>query len=605
MLNIKTLKMRKNIFHTLIGVAAIAVATTTYTSCNKPFEPTLQEDYGTDGGVSKTQKMLVIVVDGAVGLEVQKIQPPYISVLTDNSIYSWNGLTDTRKTPVTNALGWTSLLTGVNQDKHNVTGEDFTGNQLQQYPSVFSRLKQLRPEWRTAAYGASQAFITNLASDATEKTTFSGNDEAVADATLNDIATKDSRLIVAQFHDVDLAGQAGAYSEADAGYKAAVLKTDTYIRELVEALGRRSTYNLENWMIIVTSNKGSVVADDPVAADKLAYDDSRRNTFFVCYAPNLKVNYRPGSLPFSGNTPVYQGGAQQASKAQTLNAGSTLDIGASGSYTIECKVRIPTGNYYYPAILSKRASFSGGVVGWVFFLEANFWMVNFGQTGLGNRQIRGHAISDGKWHTLTVTIKQVDATTRRVETFTDGVYYDGGITDGTRNIHSYGNLNSPAPLTFGQLSGDDVTGLKNYNITDVKIYDTAFSREYIAANYCRTSHPQEETNTLDNLLAYWSCRDIAKVNVNGTEREALLAQSGKITDQQVLSNLAMPLSGSYGKTSFVEVVNGICPTPDANSYKVVPNSVDLVTQLMAWMGVMPTKEWGLDGSTWLTSYMNL
>ncbi|WP_315823579.1 DUF4983 domain-containing protein [Paraflavitalea speifideaquila] len=55
----------------------------------------------------------------------------------------------------------------------------------------------------------------------------------------------------------------------------------------------------------------------------------------------------------------------------------------------------------------------------------------------------------------------------------------------------------------------------------------------------------------------------------------------------------------------MEVVNNVCPTPDANSFKVVPNSVDMVTQVLGWMGVNPTATWGLDGSTWLTSFMNL
>lgn len=580
-----------------------------FIGCNKTFDNTLQQDYGDDGGAGKKQKMLVIIVDGAVGGEVQRMQAPYLTVLADNAIYSFDGLTDTRKDAVTNALGWTTLMTGVTSPRHKVTGEDFTGNDLATYPSLFTRLKQQRPNWRTVALGASSAFIENLATDATEKKTLA-NDAAVKDAVVAELKQGNADLVVAQFHDVDMAGVAGAYNADDAGYKGALLKTDEYIQTIVETLSHRGSYSLENWMVIVTSNKGSVLASDPVAADKLAYDDSRRNTFFICYAPNMKVSYKPGSLPFSGTTPVYQGGSAAATKAVGTNAGNLLDIGASGSYTIECKVKIPTGNYYYPAILSKRASFSGGVVGWVFFLEADYWMVNFGQASLGNRQIRGASIADGKWHTLTMTINQQNATTRRVETFTDGVYYDGGITDATRNINSYGNLNSPAGFNIGQLAADNVTGLVNYSITDVKIYDTAFGRDYIQANSCKTS-PAAEDPYNRNLVGYWSCREITNLATPGGQKKVLAGISGKYKAGDPAypgytnDKLALFLSGNYSSSSFVEVVNNVCPTPDANSFKVVPNSVDVVTQVLAWMGVNATASWNLDGSTWLTSFMNL
>lgn len=584
-----------------MGLLVALVALTTYTACNKTFENTLTEDYGADGGQGKKQKMLVLIVDGAVGTEVRRTQAPYLSVMADNAIYSWDGLTDTRKDPVTNALGWTTLLTGVTAAKHKVTGEDFAGNDLATYPTLFTRLKQQRPGARTVALGASAAFIQNLAADATEKKTLAG-DAAVKDAALAELATGQADLLVAQFHAVDEAGMAGAYNADDAGYKAAILQTDAYIQSIVESLSRRSTYALENWMIIVTANKGSVVPDDPAGADKLAYDDSRRNTFFICYAPNMKVSYKPGSLPFSGTTPVYQGGAAAATKATGNHAGSLLDFGAAGSYTIECKVKIPPGGYYYPAILGKRASFAGGVVGWVFFLEGDYWMINFGQASTGNRQVRGASIADGKWHTLTVTIHQQNATTRRVETFTDGVYYDGGISDATRNINSYGNINSPAPFNIGQLTGDDASNLVNYNITDVKIFDTAFGRDYVQANFCRTAVPEDDPY-FRNLVAYWSCREIAAAG----DKKMLAGTSGKYSSAPGYTNdqLNLFLSGNYSTTSFVEVVNNICPTPDANSYKVVPNGVDVVTQVLAWLGVSPAAAWGLDGSTWLSSFMNL
>ena len=109
-------------------------------------------------------------------------------------------------------------------------------------------------------------------------------------------------------------------------------------------------------------------------------------------------------------------------------------------------------------------------------------MINFGQSGFGNRQIRGHSISDGKWHTLTVVIQQ-EGDARNVYTYTDGVLYP---FTGNRNIADRGNLNSPEDLTIGLLADDD-NDLKNYFVTDIKFYNTDLPGDFIASNYCKTT----------------------------------------------------------------------------------------------------------------------
>ncbi len=561
-------------------------------SCNKSFPNPLEANAG--GGNSTTKinpKVLVILVDGAVGTQVQASTPPVLRSLVDYSIFSWDALSDYDNVNVTNELGWSNLLTVVIVNKHNVTGTTFTGNKFADYPSLFTRLKQQKPGMRTTAFFSSNGIAGELAADATKSESFNENDAAVKDAVKLELTTQNSDIVLAQFHDVDKAGAATSYSVNSAQYKNAILQTDIYIGEILAALKSRSSFNSENWMVIITSNKGSNTVYNP-AGNWSAFDDTRHNSFFFCFNPrfNSKALLKPGALiPYTATAPLYSGTMAQNRRAKVLNSGTAFDIGTAGEMTVQCKVKIPAGNYNYPAIVSKRASFGGGVVGWVFFLEGNYWQINFGQTGLGNRQIRGHAISDGQWHTLTAVIRQEGAA-RNVYTYTDGVMYPG-ISAATRNIASYGNLNSPQPLTIGNLPPDNTTGLKDFYITDVRYYNVALPDSYIANTYCATS-VEPSNQYYNNLLGFWPGFPV--VNDNGVFKMRDISPFSRDFTLE-----------SYSPGSFNDLNANVCPPVTEPVYKTVPNSVDLAVQVYAWFGITVPASWGLDGKNWIPTYSDV
>lgn len=581
----KTHKTRKSII-TGTAFLFLAVLALLY-SCNKTF-PNELPDNGTETPPNLiARKTLLIVVDGAVGSQVKLMAPPTLNSLVDFSIFSWDGLAHTKNTALTNPAGWSTLLTGTNIAKHNVSGPDFSGNNFATYPSLFTRLKQQLPQMRTAAFFSSPEVADNLATDATIKNTF-GNDAAVKDAVKSELATQDPGFVLAQFHSVDAAGAADTYTAASAGYRSAMLQVDAYIGEVLTAMRARSNFKNENWMVIITSNKGSNTAYVPTPpAQWTAFDDTRNNTFFFCYNPRFKsINpTKPGSLiPYIGTSPFYNGTQANNRRAKALNGGTAFDIGSTGSYTIQCKVKFPTGSYNYPAFLSKRASFTAGVVGWLFFREGDYWQINFGQTALGNRQIRGHAIADGEWHTLTVVIRQEGAA-RNVYTYTDGVLYP---FTGTKDIASYGNLNSPQPLTVGNLPPDNVTGLGNYLVTDIRIYNTGLTDSYIANNFCKKDIEPTDIYK-SNLLGFWPCD---KVNADKT-MDDLSGKNHPITIE------------SYNPGSFSDLTTRVCPLITEDVYLTVPLSVDIAPQIFQWFGITAPGSWSLDGKNWVPAYSDL
>lgn len=568
------------------SMATMLAAIVVLISCNKPFPDTLENEYSEEPVKAIDRKVLLIVVDGAVGSEVRAAMPPTLNSLIDFSIFSWDGLNEYSNNPVTNPLSWTTLLTGANSNKHNVTGSDFSTYAAGSYPSIFTRLKQEKPNLRTAAFSASPDVTTHLTADATVKNNFMGNDAAVKEATNAELKTNNPDFIMAQFNDVDKAGASTSYTISSTQYKEAILRVDSYIGEILTAMRARPNYASENWMVIITSNKGSNQRYTPVGTPWSAFEDKSHNTFFFFYNPRFKSQNpsKPTVIPYFGSSPYYSGTQSQNRRAKVLDGGTTYDIGNTGNFTIQCKVKFPVGDYNYPAFLSKRVSFTGGVVGWVFFREGNYWQVNFGQTGMGNRQIRGHAIADGQWHTLTVVIKQEGAA-RNVYTYTDGVLYP---FTGNKDIAPYGNLNSPQPLTVGNLPPDNNTNLQNYLVTDIRFYNADLSASYIANNYCKTDVENNDPYKV-NLLGFWPSTSV-------TPDKKILDESG---------NEHHLIIESYNPASFADITTNVCPAVSESVYKTVPNAVDITMQIYQWFGVIVPPSWNLDGKNWIPAYSDL
>lgn len=577
---------KRNISGLLMVLAVMIMA---LFSCNKDFENTLvktpQDSTAAGKGARKT---LMIIIDGAVGTEVRAAAPNNLTVIADFSIHSYDALSDFAvDSPMSKERGWSNLLTGVNATKHEVTDNNLADNNFSAYPSLFTHLKEKRPDWRTVAFTSSKELADNLAKDATEKTSFAGDDAAVKQAVISELNTKDPAFVLAQFSGVDQAGAAGSYSVTNAGYKAAILKADEYIGELLKALRSRKSFDQEDWIVIITSGKGSNVPKDPAGAGRSAYEDSRRNTLFFAYNPrfNSLNPTRPGSvIPYLGNAPLYDGN-DASSRARVLDDEGTFDFGDQGSFSIQCKVKIKPSNYAYPAIFGKRASFGGGQVGWVFFLEGNLWQMNIGQAGQGNTQVKGQPIADDRWHTLTAVIKQ-EGDKRMVYTYTDGVY-----SGNSANIASKGNINSPAPLTVGFIDGSRNGGSYSpvgYKVTDMRIYDTALEAAYIASNFCRID--LDETDPyINNLIGFWP-----STYINGTN--TLDDLSGKGHDMKV---------DKLNAVKFNDLSTAICPNISEEVYRLVPNSVDAANLIYLWYGILIPEAWHLDGKSWIPTYTDI
>lgn len=566
----------KGILTGMLGSAAM-ILLLMMGSCNKDFPNKLKGDSKNDtlGVNSKTRKVLYIIVDGVRGRALKQINAPNISGIIKNSIYAYDGIAGAEDINLSNGSTWTNMLTGVNPAKHGVVSDDFSTNKLSQYPTMITRLKASRPGLRTAAFSASAAFGANLTADATENKSFEGDDLAVKNAVKTELDRADASIVVAQFHGVEAAGLAGSYETSSIAYANAILKLDTYVGEIMNALSLRKSFSSENWLVVIASNKGGEIAPDPNSADITKFAEGLRNNFVIFYNPRFSSLFVPKpdseKVPYTGSSIRFDYAAD-ARPVAIASSQTMYNFGSFGSYTIEVLFKSNTGNQNYPIFLGKRtAGFTGA--GWNFFLENDKWGLNTGSSD----QLFGKSITDGKWHKLTVVF---DGVAKKVRVYTDGTL------DGETVLRS-DNMNNDAPLRAGYIPGNGNT-TASLLLNELKIFNVALTPTEIAAFSCKTdikpNHPK-----YGNVIGYWPMR------------EGL----GNIVKERSGRGVDMLLGGTVPWETFAVVSPTLCPDIDEAFFKMVPNNVDIPVEIYHWMGVSVPVSWGLTGKSWDPIYSDI
>src|SRR5690606_2679169 len=100
------INIMNKIFICLLIMAEVLTGCTRYENPQPNFEDYELED--ADGGIKR--KVLVIAVDGLVGLELKKEVPANLSAMLQNAKYSYEGIADEN---TSDPASWTTLMTGV------------------------------------------------------------------------------------------------------------------------------------------------------------------------------------------------------------------------------------------------------------------------------------------------------------------------------------------------------------------------------------------------------------------------------------------------------------------------------------------------------------
>lgn len=577
--------MRKNFRYILTWFAALVVVA----ACNKPLVEANSGVEVPSDTTARTEKVLLILIDGAVGDEYRSLALPTLKSLEQNSIFSYDGLNSINNEKVTLEQSWSSIMTGVTSAKHNVT-QSLATNNFGQYPSFLSRLKQVDANFYSVAIAANTALADNLFTAANEKFVFANNDGEVNNKAKSLLAATPADVVVVHFNSPNQAGLSSSYTAASPAYVQAAQNVDGYIKQQIAAVQSRPAFAKENWMIMIVSTTGSNLQNALVPWS--AFEDKNHNTLYFFFNPRFQLRSftKPSAtslIPYQGTTPTYliSGAANNRYASMEAAASSTdLNFGTTGDFTVQCKIKTPTGGINYPSFFGKRASFDGTSPGWLFFFEGNGWGFNVSQGG-GNRQVvTGTVINDNKWHTLTGVVK-LENGVRTITSFTDGVKMGSTAITGW-------NLDSPSPFSAGWRNGSNSGSAKQINITDIRIYNAALPDAYISSNFCRIEVPTTDTY-YNNLIGFWPSSAVFQDPI--TDKYYLKDESPK--------NRKLIIA-EYAKTDFYDSQFGVCPPLSEAVYKLAPLAVDVASQIYSWLGVPARPSWNLDGKSWVPNYSN-
>ncbi len=507
---------------------------------------------------STTQrKVLIISIDGLTGSELKTIAPTNIEALRKTSKYTYEVL---RGQVANDVASWATMITGVSYSKHLIKENTFQPtpkdnshevpavfrngfDYVLQYKSVKTAMVTSWPELRNYVKVVDFAPVVNT-------------DVAVKDSAVN-IITNSVPLgaIMVNFRDVEVAGANGGFVAANTVYKNAVLKADEYVGNLVTALKARKNYENEDWLVIVTTNHGGSDADPKagflIASNKNLKEQEVKKSGFNTI--NFKTNAVVAAVP---------------------NDNGLYNMGTDKDFSVQMQTKF-NKQASYPQFLGKSTA---NYTGWFWMQEGNLWNLEFGGTnngGGGKQQLQiATTLADGSWHTLTMTVKYVNATTRTASAFVDGVFKS------SYNVSASKNINTTELLKVGAVGGD-----ADFYAANLSIFNVALDAAVVTANVTLkdiTKHPNYA-----NLIGFWP------IDEGG---EGVIANKAP-------TGYDLYLTGPFAWASFgTNVPAGTLADPNAAGKSIILTPAAVSATMLYWMNVKILPEFGMDGNPFLNQF---
>lgn len=200
------------------------------------------------------KRVLVIGIDGARVDSLIAANTPNLDDLATNGAASYAAQCSIGQTTVSGP-GWSTLLTGVWANKHNVTDNSFSNPNFANYPHVFARIRQAQPQAYLSSIVHWSPINTYILTNETFKLTGLSDSQVASQAACHLLEAGPDMLFL-HFDDMDAAGHAGGYHPANANYLTAFNTLDGRIGTVLQAVRARETQLGERWLVCVVSDHG-------------------------------------------------------------------------------------------------------------------------------------------------------------------------------------------------------------------------------------------------------------------------------------------------------------------------------------------------------------
>ncbi|MBM7419478.1 MULTISPECIES: LamG-like jellyroll fold domain-containing protein [Chryseobacterium] len=498
---------------------------------------------------AQTKKVLFIGIDGCRPDVMMSSNTPNIQGLLPTSIYSLDGIT---LTPTISGNGWSSMLTGVNVNKHNVPDNNFSNPNYANYRDFLTRIEAHNPSLRTISLAHWAPINNNIIHTADVKTNFS-TDLAVKNAAVQALQNDNPDVLFVDFDDVDHAGHSYGFSSSVSQYVNSIQLTDTYIGEILNTMKNRTTYSNENWLVVVTTDHGGIGTSH--GGGNLVERD-----IFSIYS-NPSFTSQQISKTEIQNNATYNRVNFPAGTYAKPNSQTNFNFGANQDFTIEFWIK-PNANYSSdPVFIGNKNWNSGSNKGFVISgYSGQTFKMNIGD-GNDRLDLTGGKLNTNEWKHIAVTFDRDGLATM----------YDNGVPVTVGNMNLIGDINSNLPLTINQ----DGTNTYGVNLAasykDIRIWNAALSNETLVqwANQDVTnSHPN-----YNQLLANYKMNE---------------ASGNTLTDSGPFNNSAT-ITGS--PTRNLQTTENFIIQNYLNTFR----QTDHFPTVLNWLCIPVQSSWGIDG----------
>ncbi len=500
------------------------------------------------------RKALIIGIDGVRGDAALVANTPKMDALADQGIVSYEAqtLANTVSGP-----GWTTILTGVWMDKHEVRDNTFIPNNMSEFPHFFQHVETLNPNLSTVSivhWSPINILVTPLLT--TDVVGTYNSDAEVRDACIDVLQNDDPDIIFLHFDDVDHAGHSSGFSSTNPEYLDAIELMDDHVANIMDALENRPDYNNEEWLIILCTDHGGL------------------NTGHDCNQRDCQDIFQIISTPFIEPEVIEKNTiSQQIDDAIVLNGNSSfLEIPEASQYNFDGKnftieIKLKTNGWQADApIISNKNWGSGFNEGFILSgnMNGNSWKFNIGNGLINRMDIEGGNINDGEWHHIAVSFARDGFSFTWQDGYVQALDYLGFLFDVDSNL----------PIIVGQDGTTNYTSSFEGSIGEIRIWDTNLRNITLNEWHCKdinSEHPN-----YGNLVGHWKMDE-----GSGT----------LISDASSYSN-----SGT--------LMNGVSWLNDFSSYACfdfspVPHNVDIVPTVLEFMCLEQNDIWGIDGRSWV------
>lgn len=215
---------------------------------------------------AREKKVLYIGIDGCRFDALRKAETPNLDALMEEGCWHDGTLIlgdRYRENDTISGPGWSTILTGVWADKHGVNDNQFRGKNYDEYPHFFTRLKEVRPDAYTISVVTWLPIQDHIVRDADEGIGVAPVNARYGEADLTAARTmaellkeRDPTAAFYYIANVDETGHRYGFHPTVPEYIAAIEDADRLVGQVVDAVRSRSTYDKEDWLILVTSDHG-------------------------------------------------------------------------------------------------------------------------------------------------------------------------------------------------------------------------------------------------------------------------------------------------------------------------------------------------------------